>query len=183
MSVFSGRSLVLLVPGFGNSGPEHWQSLWEAHDGYLRVQQRDWNHPICSEWIESLDRAVHEAAADVLIAAHSLGTLVVTRWLARSTVKIGGALLVAVPNPNAPGFPPQAEGFSPVARVRLECPSIVVASIDDPYGNLPFVEQCAKSWGSRLVSIGKAGHINAASGLGEWSEGHRLLESLRAGNG
>ena len=37
----------------------------------------------------------------------------------------------------------------------------------------------AKSWGSRLVNIGKAAHINAAGGLGEWNEGHRLLESLR----
>jgi predicted alpha/beta hydrolase family esterase len=91
---------------------------------------------------------------------------------------IGGALLVAVPDPEAPGFPPQARGFAPVSRVRLDCPSIVVASIDDPYGDLPFVQRCARSWGSRLVNIGKAGHINAASGLGEWSEGHRLLASL-----
>jgi predicted alpha/beta hydrolase family esterase len=55
----------------------------------------------------------------------------------------------------------------------------VVASIDDPYGDLAFARQCAEDWGSRLVSIGKAGHINAASGLREWDEGHRLLESLR----
>ena len=48
----------------------------------------------------------------------------------------------------------------------------------DPYADSPFVRQCAESWGSRLVNIGKAGHINAASGLGEWNEGHRLLESL-----
>jgi predicted alpha/beta hydrolase family esterase len=171
---------VLLVPGLGNSGPEHWQSLWEARDAYLRVQQRDWDHPVRSEWVESLDRAAREAAADVLIAAHSLGTLLVTHWLARTKLRIGGALLVAVPDPEAPSFPRQARGFAPISRLRLECPSIVVASTDDPYGDLPFVRQCAESWGGRLVNIGKAGHINAASGLGEWKEGHRLLESLRA---
>jgi uncharacterized protein len=179
MAVSSGKSRVLIVPGLGNSGPEHWQSLWEARDGYVRVQQRDWNYPIRSEWIESLERAVREAAADVLIAAHSLGTLLVTHWLARTQTRIGGALLVAVPNPKAPSFPPQARGFAPVSHDRLECPSIVVASTDDPYGDSHFVRQCAKSWGSRLVNIGEAGHINAASGLGEWNEGHRLLESLR----
>jgi hypothetical protein len=127
-----------------------------------------------------LDRAVRVAPADVLIAAHSLGALLVTHWLARTGVRIGGALLVAVPDPEAPSFPAQARGFAPVSRVRLDCPSIVVASSDDPYGDLPFVAQCAQSWGSRLVNIGKAGHINAASGLGAWQDGHRLLESLRA---
>ena len=180
MTAFSSPSRVLLIPGLGNSGPEHWQSLWEARDGYLRVQQRDWDQPLCTEWMGRLDRAVRGAPADILIAAHSLGTLLVTHWLARTKVRIGGALLVAVPDPEAPNFPARAVGFSPVSRARLDCPSIVVASTDDPYGDLPFVQQCAESWGSRLVNIGKAGHINAASGLGEWNEGHRLLQSLRA---
>jgi uncharacterized protein len=178
MTVSSAR--VLLVPGLGNSGPEHWQSLWEARAGYRRVPQRDWDHPVCSEWIGSLDHAVREAAAHVVIAAHSLGTLLVTHWLARTKLRIGGALLVAVPDPEARSFPPQARGFAPISRVRLDCPSIVVASTDDPYGNLPFVKQCADSWGSRLVNIGAAGHINAASNLGEWADGHRLLESIQA---
>ncbi len=180
MTATPGRSHVLIVPGLGDSGPEHWQSFWEARAGYRRVHQRDWDHPVCSEWIESLDRAVRDAEGDVLIAAHSLGTLLVTHWLASTDVKIGGALLVAVPDPEAPSFPAQARGFAPISRVRLDCPSIVVASTDDPYGDLPFVEQCAQSWGSRLVNIGRAGHINAASGLGEWEAGRRLLESLRA---
>jgi uncharacterized protein len=179
MAVSSEKSRVLIVPGLGNSGPTHWQSLWEAHEGYHRVQQRDWDYPVCSEWMSCLDRAVREAPADVLIAAHSLGTLLVTHWLAGTKVRIGGALLVAVPDPEAPGFPPQARGFAPIAHLPLHCPSIVVASIDDPYGDSAFARQCAESWGSRLVNIGKAGHINAASGLGEWNEGHRLLESLR----
>jgi predicted alpha/beta hydrolase family esterase len=169
-----------MVPGLGNSGPEHWQSLWEARYGYLRVQQREWDRPECSEWSLSLDRAVREAGADILIAAHSLGTLLVTSWLATTKHRIGGALLVAVPDPDAPSFPLEARGFAPIRRVRLNCPSIVVASTDDPYGDLSFVEPCAQSWGSRLVNIGRAGHINAASGLGDWESGHRLLESLRS---
>jgi uncharacterized protein len=183
MAVSSGQARVLLVPGLGNSGPGHWQSLWEARGGYLRVQQRDWEYPVLSDWIESLDRAVRDAAADVLIAAHSLGALLVGHWLARTKVRIGGALLVAAPDPEAPSFPPQARGFAPIARERFDCPSILVASSDDPYGDLTFARQCAKSWGSRLVNIGEAGHINAASGVGEWSEGHRLLESLREETG
>ena len=33
-------------------------------------------------------------------------------------------------------------------------------------------------WGSPLIDAGAIGHINADSGIGEWSEGVRLLTSL-----
>ena len=56
--------------------------------------------------------------------------------------------------------------------------SLVVASHDDPYGSLDFSRGCADAWGSRWVDIGPAGHINGDSGLGDWPEGKRLLESL-----
>ena len=39
----------------------------------------------------------------------------------------------------------------------------------------------AKAWGAELVDIGNAGHINTASGYGEWPEGERLLQRLQAG--
>ena len=37
---------VLLLPGWQNSGPAHWQSLWQARYGYLRVEQHDWMQPL-----------------------------------------------------------------------------------------------------------------------------------------
>lgn len=110
------------------------------------------------------------AGPDVLIAAHSLGCLLVAHWLPRTTCKVRGAFLVAVPDPNGRNFPTQALGFAPVPQGHFACPSIVVASADDPYGGLEFARQCAQRWGSRFVNIGPAGHINAASGLGAWSE-------------
>jgi hypothetical protein len=56
--------------------------------------------------------------------------------------------------------------------------SILVSSTDDPYGGVDFARACAAAWGSRLVSIGAAGHINSASGYGEWPEGLALLQAL-----
>ena len=177
----TARCRVLLVPGIGNSGPKHWQSRWESeHDSHVRVHQGDWENPVCADWVGALEVAARRAAPGVLIAAHSLGCLVVAHWLARAPVAIAGALLVAVPDPDRPSFPAQAVGFAPVPRKRLPCPSIVVASSDDPYSEVEFAQQCAAAWGSRLVNIGNAGHINAASGLGNWSEGHRMLRSLTA---
>lgn len=172
-------SRVLLVPGIGNSGPGHWQSHWESeHDAYVRVQQNDWDHPVCADWVSALELAAQRAAPGVLIAAHSLGCLVVANWLARTSVRIAGALLVAIPDPGRPSFPTEAQGFTHVPMDRLPCPSIVVASSDDPYNDIAFATQCAHAWGSRFINIGRAGHINAASGLGNWADGQRMLRSL-----
>jgi uncharacterized protein len=117
-----------------------------------------------------------------VIAAHSLGTLLVAHWLRHTAIRIRGAMLVAVPDPDGPSFPREAEGFSPVSYTRLPCPSIVVASSNGAYSDVRFAQRCADSWGSRFVNIGDAGHIHSASGLGGWSEGQHLLQTLIAAN-
>ncbi len=170
---------VLLVPGIGNSGPEHWQTCWEAnYSNCRRVQQRNWDEPVCHDWLECLDGAIERAGPETLIAAHSLGCLLVAHWALRSPLRIKGALLVAVPDPNGPSFPGRASGFAPVPKGCLPMRSVVVASTDDPYADSDFARACAEDWGSRFACIGAAGHINAESGLGDWAEGHRLLEQL-----
>jgi len=169
---------VLTVPGIGNSGPDHWQSLWEAGDpAVVRVQQHDWDNPVLAEWLAPLETAVRSAGHRVFIVAHSLGCLLVTHWLAQASVGICGALLVAVPDPQGENFPARAAGFG-VPLVRMPCPTIVVASVDDPYADIGFAQRCAQVWGSRFVEVGNAGHINAASRLGHWDEGKRLLAGL-----
>jgi predicted alpha/beta hydrolase family esterase len=60
----------------------------------------------------------------------------------------------------------------------LPFPSMVVASTDDPYAHIERSRAFAQAWGSRLVEIGDAGHINADRGYGEWPEGERLLEEF-----
>ena len=63
-----------------------------------------------------------------------------------------------------------------------EFPSVVMASEDDVYVTLEQAAAYAAAWGSRLVNIGRAGHINSASGLGAWPAGYALLEALRSGH-
>lgn len=174
-------SNVLILPGLGGSGPEHWQSLWEtAHPSFVRVQQRAWDHPVCDEWLEGLETSVAQAGADAVLVAHSLACILIAHWAARSHRKIKGALLVAPPNPDAASFPKAAVGFSPLPLTPLRFPSILVASTNDPYGSPAFAESTALAWGSRFVSIGAAGHINSNSGLGEWHVGFSLLQRLTA---
>ena len=175
------NSTVLILPGIGNSGPEHWQSIWEkANPSFVRVQQRDWDHPVCGEWIDVLENTVARVGTNAVLVAHSLACALVVHWAAKTNLRIKGALLVAPPNPDGPNFPKEAVGFSPLPLKSLSFPSIVVASTDDPYGSVEFARSAATVWGSRFVNIGPAGHINSKSGLGEWNEGFMLLQQLTA---
>lgn len=175
------NSTVLILPGIGNSDPEHWQSLWEkGNPSFARVQQNNWDLAVCEEWLAVLENYVARAGTNVVLVAHSLACLLVAHWAASSNHKIKGALLVAPPNPDGAGFPKEAIGFSPVPLRQLSFPSIVVASTNDPYGNLEFSKSTAAAWGSRFVNIGAAGHINSKSGLGGWNEGFSLLQQLTA---
>jgi predicted alpha/beta hydrolase family esterase len=171
----------LIIPGIGNSDHAHWQTLWEsANPGFVRVQQRDWNRPVCQEWVNALEQAVAEISESPVLVAHSLGCLCVAHWAAGTTLKIKGAMLVALPDPEEACFPLEANGFSPVLLRSFGFPSIVVASSNDPYGSLGFARSCSLAWGSPFVNIGTAGHINLASGLGEWPEGLALYQELTA---
>ncbi|MBP0593193.1 alpha/beta hydrolase [Paraburkholderia sp. LEh10] len=180
----SEQQSVIVLPGYMNSGEGHWQTRWEArYPNFVRVAMHDWDHPVCEAWCDTLDATVAASKAPVLLAAHSLGCLTIAFWAARHAsdgglAKVAGALLVAVPDPAGPEFPPDASGFGAVPLVRLPFKSIVVASTDDPYGGVPFSQACAAAWGSRWENIGPRGHINAESGLGDWEVGQRWLASM-----
>lgn len=173
-------SPVLILPGIGNSGPAHWQSLWEAADpAFIRVQQKDWDNPVCADWVANLEQAVRGAGPDTVLVAHSLACLTVAHWSARPHSPIKGALLVAVPDPQGPAFPAEASGFVQTPKAAFDFPSILVTSSDDPYGSPDHARRLAEYWGSQVVEIGARGHINASSGLGHWPEGLALLAQLR----
>ena len=140
--------------------------------------QRDWNNPVCSEWVAALEQQVSAAGPSAVLVAHSLASLVVAHWANSTALRIRGALLVAVPDPDGLAFPKEASGFSPAPPKRFPFRSIVVASTDDPYGSLDYAQRCAEHWESRFVNIGAKGHINAASGLGAWPAGVALLQEL-----
>lgn len=171
---------VLIIPGHGNSGPLHWQSLWqEQHPGWSRVQVGNWDHAICDDWVSAIDREVARLGEDTILVAHSLGCLAVAHWATRYSARIRGALLVAVPDPSIPAFPTaDTVGFSPLPLAKLPFPSIVVASTNDPYAGTAYARFCIDAWGSKYVEIGARGHINADSALGDWPEGYCLLQSI-----
>lgn len=177
----------LIVPGWSNSGPSHWQSHWERElAGAMRVEMANWLEPRRNDWIATLDLAIRGAGGPAILVAHSLGCLTVAHWAAANGARrdgsssILGALLVAPADVDRPGCPDHLRDFAPVPREALPFPSRVVASSNDPYASLASSREIAAAWRSDLVVLDGAGHINAASGFGPWPEGRRHLESIGA---
>ena len=172
------RPPVLILPGYGDSGPDHWQSHWELADpAFRRVVQSDWLEPKLGDWLAALERAVAECAERPVLAAHSLACPLVAHWAGGTNLGAKAALLVAPADVDSPlHTPDEVRSFSPIPLVRLPFPSIVVASTDDPFATMERSREFASAWGSELVTLARAGHVNADAGYGPWPEGRRLLE-------
>ena len=171
---------ILILPGYADSEPDHWQSHWERADpACRRVVQDDWLEPRLANWLATLDRYVRECDSPPVLAAHSLACVLVAHWATRSSALVKAALLVAPGDVDSPVHTPdEVRSFSPIPLVQLPFPSIVVASTDDPFVTPARAEMFAQAWGSCLITLDNAGHVNAAAGYGPWPEGRKLLQDL-----
>jgi uncharacterized protein len=169
---------VLVLPGWLNSLEEHWQTRWQRRHGYERVEQADWERPDRDDWVMTLERVVAGSDGQCILVAHSLGCILAAHWAASSAhvQKIAGALLVAPPDLDRADAPEALHGFRPVPRAALPFPAVVVASGNDDFSRLDRSRELARAWGAAFVDIGARGHINGDSGLGDWPEGHSLIE-------
>lgn len=173
---------ILIIPGLGGSGPEHWQSLWQRRlPDATRVEQADWDRPDRAGWIAALDAAIAAAKAPPVLVAHSLSCALVAHWATAHRRPVQGALLVGPADVDSDAHtPPEAHVFRPMPMARMPFPTIVAASRDDPYVAYDRAAVFAKTWGAELFDAGKAGHINASAGYGEWPAGEQLLQYLQA---
>ncbi len=171
---------ILILPGWQGSGPQHWQSLWQAQLGYQRVEQHNWMQPLRGDWIARLEDVVLCSEKPVVLAAHSLGCMLVAAWAShsRNTQRVRAALLVAPGDVEHEALRPVLASWSPIPLQALPFKSTLVASQDDPYCSFARAQGFAVAWGSTLVDAGAAGHINADSGLGDWPQGQTLLNQL-----
>jgi hypothetical protein len=119
----------------------------------------------------------------VVLVAHSGGVMMVVHWAQQHRRPIHGALLAAPADLESPlpdGYPTmdalRSGGWLPIPRSRLQFPSIVAASTNDPLARYDRIVQYAADWGSRLVDVGAVGHLNPAAGFGVWP---RALEFVR----
>ena len=175
--------LILTVPGIDNSGPRHWQSIWERElDDCARVELGSWERPHRNGWVNALNHSIRTAGRPVVLVAHSLGCLTVAWWAAMERPTYGdpviGALLVAPPDVDFAPLDPRLAGFAPTPVRPLPFPSIIASSRDDPYIQQKRARRLAFFWGSQFADAGAVGHINAESELGAWEFGLFLLSRL-----
>jgi predicted alpha/beta hydrolase family esterase len=121
----------------------------------------------------------------VVLVAHSAGVMITVHWAQQHRRPVMGALLAAPADLETPlpaGYPTQDalrdNGWLPIPRARLPFPSIVAASTNDPLGRFERVAEMAQAWGSRLVDVGAVGHLNPASGYGEWPRAAGFVAEL-----
>jgi len=173
---------ILMVPGWLGSEPQHWQSRWERSlSTARRVEQENWIVPDKDRWVGNIIKAIATAARPAVLVAHSVGVIAAAHALRQLPQgSVAGAFLVSSADvDNAQGWPvtrgylwPESGfGFAPVPRAALPCPSVLLASSDDPYCRLERARHFAADWGSELVELGPAGHVTPASGHGPWPDG------------
>ena len=172
------KQRVLTLPGWQGSGPEHWQSRWEALHGYERVEQNDWQRPLRGDWSVRLDELMADASEPVLLVAHSLGCQLVAWWAAHSrhVNRVSAAVLVAPPDVEQQHeLQQRLHSWTPIARQALPFKTLVLSSNNDPYCSLERAQAMAADWDAEFENLGELGHINAESGLGDWPDGHARI--------
>ncbi|MCD5363343.1 RBBP9/YdeN family alpha/beta hydrolase [Chromobacterium aquaticum] len=186
---------LITVPGWGNSGAEHWQTAWErSYPLARRVEQDDWLYPECEAWVDGIRRTLEQVPGRWMLAAHSLGCHAAAAWLRtlslREQKRLQGLLLVAPPALPISEIRARASGELPedaplpafagfnAPTLRLSAPALLVASRDDLFCDMAEAEAMAQAWGCPLVDAGAHGHLGSAARLGQWRFGQDLLQEL-----
>ncbi|MDX7986113.1 alpha/beta hydrolase [Xenorhabdus sp. 12] len=174
------KKTFLIVPGYTNSGPDHWQShLERKYSNIVRVQQSDWNSPIREQWLNRLDETIEKTSGELFLIGHSCGAVTITQWAAERTCdRVKGALLVAPADADSPNAPLEIQIQRPLAMSPLPFVSTLVCSDNDEFLSLEKARALADCWGSDLIVLHRAGHIHTAAGYGEWLTGEQLINEI-----
>jgi hypothetical protein len=177
---------VLIVPGLRDHAEQHWQTLLAARLPRARsVPPMGRDDLDCSARVAAIEREAQAIDGPIVIVAHSGGCIMVAHWARVTKRAVQGALLAVPPDfelPMPEGYPSlaalDAADWLPVPRARLPFRSIVAASRNDPLAGFERIRDLAGAWGSELVDLGEVGHLNPASGYGDWPRAEQFIERL-----
>jgi uncharacterized protein len=167
----SPKAHFLIQPGWKNSGPHHWQTLWKAQlgDAATRVPQQDWMIPERVAWTRVLEQTIRYTPVPKVILAHSIGCLATVFAIAAAPV--AAVVLVAPTDAERADAPGTLHTFTPIPMEPLQLPALIVASDNDPYCSLDRAWTFAQAWMADLEIVTAGGHINADAGFGPWPDG------------
>ncbi len=166
---------LVTVPGLHGSEGAHWQTWLERQlPKSRRVEQADWDAPQLEAWAQSVADTVTSVRGPVILAAHSFGCLAAAHAIAQGLTgdAVAGVLFVAPASPDKFRF---AGAFEPR---RLGVPSVLIASMTDPWMPFDQAMRLASQFGSAFVNLGDSGHINTAAGFGPWPRAKYFVDTL-----
>ena len=186
MTVRETHHPLVVVPGLRGHVEDHWQTRLAAKLPHAVVvpslgrAKRD-----LAGRVADLHHVIQQAGVPVTIVAHSAGVLTTLHWARQHDLPVRGALLATPPDlarPLGSEYPTLEEleesGWLPIPVAPLRFPSIVAASTNDPLSTFENVRSLAEAWGSRFIDVGPVGHLNPASGYGDWPGAEALLHVL-----
>lgn len=170
----------LLVPGYTNSGPDHWQSYIEKkYANVKRVVQDDWNTPHKEKWVARLNDVIDHTPGEIVLVGHSCGAVAVAQWASRhAQEKVIAAVLVAPADVDAATALNDIRPQRPLPTGRLPLPTLLLCSDNDEHLSLVRAEALAAEWGSDIMMLPGAGHFHTAAGFGEWRAGEKIIEDF-----
>lgn len=188
----SQQATILIIPGLRDHVEAHWQTLLarklSSRRNVVCVPPLVADKLSCAARVSAIQQTLETIEGPVIAVAHSAGVIMLVHWAlqhCQQARRIRGALLAAPPDfehPLPAGYPTpgvlQANGWLPVPQQQLPFRTLVAASTNDPLASLARVTRMARDWGSELLNVGAVGHINPASGFGEWPLAEQLIESL-----
>lgn len=166
---------LLMIPGLNDSGPAHWQSWLQGHFGRraVRVEQDDWSSADLTSWSQRIELTLaRDSGARWVAVAHSFGCLALLRYLAQGGASVHAALLVA------PADPANFGVSRSLPQLPLAIPSVLLGSETDPWMTFGAACAWARVWGSQVISLGDAGHINTEAGFGPLPQAKALVEQM-----
>ncbi|MBA4491735.1 alpha/beta hydrolase [Paracoccus sp. S1E-3] len=177
---------ILIVPGLRDHAAGHWQTLLAQRlPKVARVAPMGREDLHCARRVAAIETVAQSIDGPLIAVAHSGGCIMLAHWLAGTSRRVTAALMATPPDFESPmpeGFPTiaalQAGGWLPVPRQPLPCPTLVAASRNDPLGAYTRVVVLARDWGAKLVDLGAVGHLNPASGFGDWPMADGLIAEL-----
>jgi hypothetical protein len=169
------RTHFLIQPGWQNSGPHHWQTLWQAQLGNAatRVPQQNWVVPERVAWVKTLEETIGRTPAPVVVLAHSIGCMATI--FAMQAAPVAAVVLVAPADAERSNAPGALHTFRPIPMEPFATPALLVASDSDPYCTLERAEAFAQAWKADLEIVHGGGHINADAGFGPWPDGWGMV--------
>jgi predicted alpha/beta hydrolase family esterase len=173
--------MILNIPGFRNSGPDHWQSCWELQypQQFVRVEQESWHEPEKEAWVARLGEVVGRYRPEELVlVGHSVGCATILHAVKQWGWQLKAAVFVGPSDVDHPNYPHYIKNFGPMPLDKLSFPSVVVASDNDHVVSLQRATYFAACLGSRLEVVREAGHFLPKDGYGPWPEGLKLLLEL-----